>query len=422
MNKTQHIPHRFQGAWVLVVGLVCGSSVQAQTFPVTEGQRAKAAEVAQAGVALSELSPNAPDEYTVKSGDTLWAISALFLKSPWRWPELWGMNLKEIANPHLIYPGQQLFLLKSNGRARLSTQPGGAGGAASDQPDLKVSPRNRYESLRNSALPTLEPRLIEPFLADPSIVSEGQLQSAPRIVAAQEGRVLLSVGDRAYARGPADAPITDPGVGPQPTYRVFREAKALLHPGTGAVLGYEAQYLGKVVLARSEKGPVPTESGATSGASGSFGSWFGFGKDNLEPAVPATIDIVDAKEEMRVGDRLLPEPERQVRQYMPSAPLNRVEGRIVSVYGSGVAYAAQNQVVSISLGTAAGMRAGDVLAILKDGARLQDRTDPARQEIKLPNERNGLLMVFQVFEQLSYGLILESTDGTRIGDRVVNPR
>ena len=138
--------------------------------------------------------------------------------------------------------------------------------------------------------------------------------------------------------------------------------------------------------------------------------------------IPATIDIVGAKEEMRVGDRLLPEPERQLNSYAPRAPSKPVEARIVSIYGSSVVNAAQNQVVVINRGTADGMESGHVLAILKDGERLVDKTDEARPQIKLPNERNGLLMVFRTFDKLSYALILDITEGVKVGDRLVNPR
>ena len=94
------------------------ASAQGQ-FPISDAQRQTAEKVAQAGVPLSELAPDAPDSHTVKAGDTLWDISKLFLKSPWRWPELWGMNREQIANPHLIYPGQVLVLVKKDGRAQL---------------------------------------------------------------------------------------------------------------------------------------------------------------------------------------------------------------------------------------------------------------------------------------------------------------
>jgi hypothetical protein len=138
--------------------------------------------------------------------------------------------------------------------------------------------------------------------------------------------------------------------------------------------------------------------------------------------VPATIDIVAAREEARVGDHLLPEPERLFQNYVPHAPQGKVDARIVSVYGSAVANAGQNQVVVINSGTREGLETGHVLAILKGGARVVDTTDPARTEIRLPNERNGLLIVFRTFERLSYALVLEITDGVKVGDRLVNPR
>ena len=381
------------------------TATNAQTLPISPAQRATATQVAQAGVALSELSPTAPDNYTVKSGDTLWGISGLFLKSPWRWPELWGMNMAEIKNPHLIYPGQQLYLDKSGGRARLRMSQAAAAGDAGIQ-TVRVSPRTRSQSLADEVIPTLRSQAIEPFLAEPLVVDETGFANAPRIVAAQEGRVLLSKGDRAYVRGPAEQPVGLGNVKRLNDFRVFRNATPLKDPATGEILGYEAQYVGKVEVVKGESRIQTTNKE---------------GKVSVE-INPATIDIVISKEEMRVGDRLLPEPERVLTTYMPRAPATPIEARIISVYGSGVANAAQNQVVAISRGSRDGMESGHVLAILKNGEQLIDKTTDAKDPIKLPNERNGLAMVFRTFDRVSYALILDITDGVKVGDRLVNPR
>jgi hypothetical protein len=390
-----------------IAGSLAAAPALAQNFPITPGQRSTAEQVAQAGVPLSELAPNAPAEYTVKRGDTLWAISGMYLRSPWRWPELWGMNMQEVRNPHLIYPGQQLVLEQIDGRATLRLRASAEPGGLAPTETIRVSPRTRIEPLPDSALPTLQTHLIEPFLAEPVIVDEAALLGAPRIVAAPESRVLITRGDRAYARGLATTPLMQRVAGRADDYRVFRNATALKDPITQAVLGYEAQYLGKASLVRGEGSElVKTSSG---------------GQHNM--VVPATIDIVSAKEEMRVGDRLLPEPPRQFLNYAPHAPAGPLNGTIVSVYGNAVKIAGQNQVVVINKGAADGVEMGHVLAILKEGERRLDRSQPGeRTEIKLPNERNGLLMVFRPFERLSYALILEISDTVEVGDKVANPR
>ncbi len=376
----------------------------AQNLPISPSQRATAQQVAQAGVPISELAPNAPDSYTVKPRDTLWGISRLFLKSPWRWPELWGMNLQEIRNPHRIYPGQQLVLDKSNGRATLRMGTARTDGPPTDT--IKVSPRTRILSLADSSLPTLQNNLIEPYLNEALIVDELTLQQAPRIVAAQDERVLLTRGDRAYVRSSTGVPLTDE-VGKPLDFRVFRNATPLKDPVTNVVLGYEAQYSGKASLIRGES--IQDVQGAD-------------GKIQPTP-VPATIDIVGAKQEMRVGDRLLPEPARQLVSYVPRAPDTKISGSIVSVYGDAVTNAAQSQVVVINRGAADGLESGHVLVILKDGQRMVDKTEQGKlTDIKLPNERNGLMMVFRTFDKLSYALILEITDGVKVGDRIASPR
>ncbi|NMM77209.1 peptidoglycan-binding protein [Rhodococcus sp. SRB_17] len=385
------------GALTLLAAATLAAPLQAQTFPVTADQRATAQQVAHQGIPLSELAPQAPDRYVVQRGDTLWGISGLYLRRPWRWPELWGMNLQAIPNPHLIFPGQTLYLEKRGGYARLSTL------AAGTPETVRVSPRTRSDSLSDSALPTLQPHLIEPFLVEPLVVDAQTLEHAPRIVATVDQRVLMSSGDRAYARGTAAAPLRVAAGVPR-FYRIFRNAVALQDPLSGEVLGYEAQYLGQAELVRSE-----TEAPAADG--------------KATEQVPATVDIRASKEEVRAGDRLLPAPARAFSSYTPRAPQGAVDARVVSIYGStAVANAAQNQVIAINRGERDGMESGHVLNLLTQGERLKDRTDPAKAIIQLPSESNGMAMVFRTFDRVSYALILDVRNTVRVGDRLVNPR
>ena len=386
------------GALAVVAAFTCTPTF-AQKYPITDAQRSTAQQVAEKGIPVSELAPNAPDTYVVKRGDTLWDISRMYLKSPWRWPELWGMNLKALPNPHLIFPGQTLYLDKSDGYARLRTQPTGG----SDT--VRLSPRTRTDSLASLALPTLKTHLIAPFLVEPLVADAATIEQAPRLVATTDQRVLMAAGDRVYARGNPDEPLsTKPG---QPrSFRVFREAIPLKDPVTGEVLGYEARYLGNAELARSETTEEISD-----------------GKGNLkQEPVPATVDITSTKEEIRAGDRMLPEPPRTFKNYIPHEPQTSVNARVVSIYGSTpVAVAGQNQVIAINMGTAQGMEPGHVLTLLTQGDRVRDTTAEGKPTIKLPSEHNGLAMVFLTFERVSYALLLDVRTGVRVGDRLVNP-
>lgn len=418
--------------------LLFGGSAWASSWPVTAGQRATAQQVAQDGVPLSELANDAPDQYTVKAGDTLWDISKVFLRGPWRWPELWGMNMEQIRNPHLIFPGQELFLIRDGDRARLSTRRPGGG-----LETVKVSPRIRAQSLSASAIPPVRLQAIETFLTEPLIVDNETFTKAPRIVATPENRVLLSRGDRAYARArygtdTSTTPLSTAAGQPR-DYRVFREAVPLKDPSTGEVIGYEAQYVGKVYLARDETVQArPVEPGKENENKPKVDAYqAAHGQDsNIDrtkmaetakdkaaglEVVPATIDVIAVKEEMRVGDRLLPEPPRDFSNYVPSAPTSEQNGQIVKVYGNGVTYAGQNQVVAINRGTEHGLARGHVLALLRDANQVVDKTDDSRTTLRLPGERNGLMMVFRTFDKVSYALILEVGDTAKVGDRFVNP-
>ena len=360
-------------------------ALAATNLPITEQQRSTAQKAAQEGVPLSELVANAPDTYTIKRGDTLWDISKLFLKSPWRWPELWGMNLQDIRNPHLIYPGQLLYLDKAGGRARLRMgQPVGDG-------TVKLSPRVRVEVPGFGAISSIPFNLIEPFLNEAIIFQGNELAAAPRIVATQEGRVLLSKNELAYVRG---------DIGQDRSFRIFREAKALKDPATGQVLGYEAAYVGAADFVRPGESRVAAD-----------------GKPEI---VPSTFLITSMRQEANVGDRLSAVPPREFSNYAPHAPSGELRGQIVSIYGDGLS-AGQNQIVALNRGATDGMERGHVLALWTAGERVKDLTDPTRPTLTLPDERHGLLFVFRVFDRMSYALILNVKDPVKAGDRFTQP-
>ena len=362
------------------------STTLAADLPITAQQRGTAQTVAQSGIPISELAPNAPDSHTVKPRDTLWDISKLFLKSPWRWPELWGMNLDQIRNPHLIYPGQVLYLDKTGGRARLRL-----GQRVGDGGNAKLSPRVRSTELGDGALPSIPFHLIEPFLNEAVIFQGNELETAPRIVATQEGRVILARGDTAYVRG---------DLGAARDYRIFREATPLRDPATGEVLGYEARFVGAAEYTRQGGTRVDAA-----------------GKSEI---VPATFVVTSARQEAGVGDRLAVVPVREFSNYAPHAPQAALSGQIASLYGDALT-AGQNQIVALNRGSVDGMERGHVLALLRDGERSVDRTDPTRPDIKLPDERNGTLFVFRVFDRMSYALILSAQTPVRPRDHFTQP-
>ncbi len=398
MTQTTPLPRRrlllqaTGAAGAAAAALVSGGVAWAQTsaLPVLPTWRDTAQRVASAGVPLSELAPNAPDSHTVRPGDTLWGISTLFLTSPWRWPELWGMNLEQIRNPHLIYPGQVLVLEKVDGvaRLRMAGAPGGNGNAPTNT--VKLSPRVRSELLDNGAIAAIPLNLIGPFLSEAVVFNGNELESAPRVVATQEGRVMVTRGEIAYVRGDLKGARD---------FRLFRELVPLADPVTKEVLGFEGRYVG-TAEATQPQGNTTVE-----------------GKPAL---VPASFRVTSTRLEAIVGDRLNPVPQQELVAYVPRSPANPVAGHIVSVYGDGV-QAGQNQIVAINRGQREGIERGHILAVWRSGRTAVDRTSADKSPMRLPDERHGLMFVFRVFDRVSYALVLNVQEPIRAGDRFTQP-
>ena len=325
------------------------------------------------------LRADHPDSYVVQKGDTLWDISGRFLQKPWQWPELWRAN-PQIENPHLIYPGDTIRLVYINGQPALVVDRGEAGRTykASPSTDTKLSPKIRATPLE-TAIPAINLDAIQGFLVQNRVVTSETLDAAPYVVQGDSERLVVGAGDRLYVRG---------ALPESESYSFVRRGELYRDPTTNEVLGLEATYIGLGRVVASE-GDI------------------------------TTFFVNSSREEVQIGDRVLPTEERKVEStFFPSAPSTQVDGELISVFG-GVTQVGQFDVVVIDRGEREGLVSGNVLAIYKRGALATDRI--ARDTVRLPSERAGLLMVFRVFEKLSYGLVLATERPLAVGDEVKNP-
>src|SRR5690606_27538379 len=135
---------------------------------------------------------------------------------------------------------------------------------------------------------------------------------------------------------------------------------------------------------------------------------------------PHTFVVTNSKEEMGVGDRMVPQEPTPIVNYVPHPPEQQVVGQIMSVYG-GVTQAGQNQIVTINRGAKDGLDRGSVLELYRLGMMMKDTTDPEKTVMKLPDEQYGDLFIFRVFNHVSYGLIMEVRDTAQVGDIVRSP-
>ena len=317
------------------------------------------------------LNPAHPDRYVVVKGDTLWDISARFLRDPWRWPDVWYVN-PQIRNPHLIYPGDVIELSYVNGQPRLSLRRGDL---------VKLSPKIRSTPL-DGPIPAIPIDAIQQFLSRPYVVDAGALDSAPYIVSFGEDHLLGSSNVKAYVRSIEQEDVVH--------FDVIRPGKAYKDADTGEVLGYEALMIGNAELQRTGD--------------------------------PATLMLTDMELEFLVGDRLIPDTKDiPLGSFVPHPTQGAFKGSIISVL-NGVSQIGQYDIVVLDRGAKDGLKPGTALGINHRGAVIRDTVSRIGGDmVTLPDEPAGLLLVFRVFPRVSFGLVMHATRAIHVGDRVVNP-
>ncbi len=369
---------------ILWLGLCAGASWAQEDEATTPTETDTEEVVAAPAPAADELmlQDNIPARYVVVKGDTLWGISSRFLKNPWKWPDLWGVNKDVVRNPHLIYPGDVLILDLTGATPRLRLEGAPDGGLSRwygyELQESKLAPQMRSQALAPLPIPTIPAKVIEPFLIRPLIVSPAQVAAAPQIVASVDQRVVVSTGDTAYVVG------LDQKKGQR--WQVYRQGRVFQDPDNKEVLGFEAVYLGDANVT-------------------------GFGR-------VSTVQVVSSIQEISKGDRLTVAPPLQSAPYVPHAPSRPVEGRVIAGSDGTVSEMGTYSVVILNRGARDGLEVGHVLGLYRSEGTI---AVSATESLPLPEQRYGLLMVFRVFERMAYGLVMISNRPVNVLDTFRNP-
>lgn len=324
------------------------------------------------------LASGAPNEYVVQAGDTLWDIAATFLRDPWYWPEVWYVN-PQVANPHLIYPGDTLALVMINGQQRITNVRAAA---------YRLSPEARITPLTET-ITSIPYEQISAFLSKGLVLEKEQASRLPYILSTRGDHLIASAGNDVYIRGGEPAANGT-------RYSVVHVGDELRDPDDDKLIGYQGIYVGEGALSR--------------------------GGD------PATVSLTDTNREALNGDRLIPETVDIPLNFFPKAPDIDIDGRIISVV-DGVSLIGQYQVVVLNRGARNGLAPGDVLTVFQLGNEIVDRYADGSflgavsggETVRLPDEEAGTVMVFKVYDRIAYGLVMEATSDIHVLDSVRNP-
>lgn len=366
----------------VVLGLIAGLTVMTGLAPAASSAQDTPRTIATGS--NIPLSADAPEQYTVKPGDTLWDISKVFLRDPWYWPEIWYVN-PQVQNPHLIYPGDVLKLIYIDGQPRLTVAERGGEGTQ------RLSPQVRREPL-SRAITAIPYDIIAGFAGRPTLLDKDQVKSAPYIVALRDEHMIGAAGNEVYARGIEDAAV-------ESRYSIVHVDGKLRDPDNNDLLGYTGVYVGS--------GPVA--------ASGD----------------PAKLVLTESVREALQGDKLFAETAEVKTDFVPHAPASDIDAAVIAIKSATMM--GQYQVLALNRGSQAGLEPGHILAIQQRGSTVRDKFKKGGlnagagsimgggSKVQLPDEHVGLVMVFNTTPQMSYALVVESTHEIREGDRARNP-
>ncbi|MBN7821856.1 LysM peptidoglycan-binding domain-containing protein [Bowmanella yangjiangensis] len=334
------------------------------------------------------VKPDAPEIYVVKKGDTLWDISSLYLDQPWQWPELWRHN-SQIKNPHLIYPGDELRLeWGADGQPTLVMN-------RTEEPKttIKLSPSGKRIDKSATAIPVLPWTVVQPFIENGLVMSEEEYQALPKLLGDYDGSIRYASGDMVVGE------FGDTG------------QDMLLLRQQGTIRDMHDNVIGVQVRHVADASLLPTE------------------QERL-----MLVNLHDANFEAVQGDRIGARSLLQQGQDLELQAVGDVRGHIIGNLREHNMMG-KLDIVVLDLGEQDGILAGSVMGIYLPGPKLDTSDTPDYAEsdtwlfglaenenvVTAPPLKVGELVVFRVFENTSYGLIVKASNIIKRGALVAHP-
>jgi hypothetical protein len=311
--------------------------------------------------------------HIVVKGDTLWDVSDAYLGTPWVWPSVWHDN-REIENPHLINPGDHIWITPNEMR-RISPEEAEAYLAGApptpiqddvpaafdetlDQPEVPLPVVYRYSELHTTGF-----------------ITEEEFDGAATIVDAHNNKVWLSEPDHVLIGwGHGETQVGD-------QYEIFRPGQKILHPKTGKFYGYETELLGWLEV-----------------------------KEVHEDTATARIRL--SRHEIRRGDHLLPRPEPN--NDIQLQPMPNIEGAIVHM-PNGRTEGGSIDVVYLNRGTEDGLATGSPPEVYRT---MEDGFDEVRKvKLALPDDVVAKLLVVSARPETAVAVVTHTETELIRGDR-----
>lgn len=331
-----------------------------------------------------QVKSSAPEQYTVKQGDTLWDISNLFLEKPWLWPELWRTNT-QIMNPHLIYPGDVLTLQWHDGRPMLAVN-------RPPKRKLNLSP-NITKTTKAGAIPVLSSTSLAPYLSNDMIISEQEYQRLPHLLGNNSGDIRFITDDMVLARARGRSRVQ---------YTIVRKLNTI-HDRFGNEVGVQVRHVADGFMTQ------------------------------VQPENEWLIKVSQSNYEAKRGDRLYATNNKEIDDMRLTPGTERQRGEVVgnlhqrSLMG-------RHDVVIVDLG-AEDILPGTVLGIYNRGPTIFDGEEPEYDQeshalrgafddgntITQPAVKIGEVVVFKTFDKASYAMILRADELVKNGAILAAP-